>query len=349
MRESELLEVLQEIGLRKVRKHVGRKGVNYQFCCPFHIESKPSAGIVLENNSAYGQCFSCKETFSVAKLVAKMLDVSIYEGTIWLQEKYNVTFRYFEADEKTLRRYDDATEGRIETFQRHELPYFKLAPFRSGKETHSYFFERGFDWDDVREHMIGWDRALKRVTIPVFHPDGVLCGFSGRAVLEQKIDGRLNPAYKRLYGDRPKYYIYDNFPISQVLYGSHNYKSNRKRAIIVEGMFDRIWMYKQGFPEALSIIVAKMSNDHTMDMSHQKNILHKLGVEEVIFAHDNDEAGQVGKEVAYDILKNDFMCFDTQYPDDFKDPVGMSRQQIQSMIDNKWRYGRQKGRLRRYE
>jgi DNA primase len=362
MRADELQGLLQEIGLQNVRRHTGRKGTNFMVCCPFHGERKPSCGVVLEGRDVYGQCYSCKETFSLPKLVGQCLTLSIYEAIIWLQEKYNVHFREFQASEKALRKYDEAVDDEVKRFTRHELPYVKLAPYRSGKETHGYFFNRGFTNTDAKLHMIGWDRIRKRITIPVFHPDGILCGFSGRAVLEQKIelpDGRkvTNPAYTKVYGESPKYYIYDNFPISEVLYGSHNFRSvnngthakPRKRAIIVEGMFDRIWMYKTGFAEALGIIVAKMSMDRKNGQSTQAQILHKLGVEDVYFMHDNDEAGEVGKEVAHEILKDDFRCFDMEYPEDFKDPVGMTRIDIELMIENSWLYGRKKGRLRRYE
>ena len=344
LQEHQVEELLKyDLGLEKVRRHVGRKGVNFQFCCPFHGETRPSAGVVIDNSdgSVYGQCYSCEETFSLAKLVAHVKEVEVYEAINYIEEKFNVEMRDTIVGKTKLRRYEEALELKRETTKRFELPMTKLAPFRSGKETHKYFFERGFTKQTVKECLIGWDRVKKRVTIPVFHPDGALAGIIGRAVLEQKLpNGKPNPKYLKVYGNQPKYYIYDNFPIGEVLYGSHDFYSEDDTAIIVEGTLDRLWLRQLGFRNVLSIIVAKMSMDKKTGVSTQAQILHQLGVKRVVFMHDNDEAGEVGKAVAYKILKNEFICYDVKYPDGFKDPVGLTREQVEYMLANKKLYGK---------
>jgi DNA primase len=242
---------------------------------------------------------------------------------------------------KKLKRYDDLQETVVQKYKRFELPRYKLAPFRSGKETHKYFYERGFTKETVKECMIGWDRVRKRITIPIFHRDGVLAGFTGRAVLEQKLQNdKSNPKYIKIYKNEPKYYIYDNFPIGEVLYGSHEFFSEDNTAILVEGTLDRLWLRQLGFTNVLSLIIAKMSIDKKSGVSYQAQILHELGVKKVVFMHDNDKAGEVGKEVAHEILKGDFLCYNTQYPENFKDPVGLTREQVDEMLANKILYGR---------
>jgi DNA primase len=354
MREHELKEILEyELDLKKVRRHTGRKGVNFMFCCPFHHESRPSAGILLENGDAYGQCYGCGETFSLGKLVGHVLDIGTIEGINWLEEKYNVAKKEFEST-RTLRRYDERQESeKLGKKGRFTLPRAKIAPFRSGKETHKYFFDRGFTKDTVKENLIGWDRVKKRVTVPIFHPDGELAGIIGRAVLEQYKNGKYNPKYRKVYGELPKYYIYENFPIGEVLFGSHDFPVGNDTALLVEGTFDRLWMKQIGFPEALSIIVAKMAIDKKTGASTQKEILRKLGVKKVIFMHDNDKAGEMGKQMAYEILKDDFTCYDTKYPEGWKDPLGddehppLTREQVEKMLANKVRYGKSKRKLTR--
>ena len=348
LHEEELKDVLKnELGLDKVRRHTGRKGLNYQFCCPFHGESRPSAGIVLQDDGAmFGQCYTCEETFTLPKLYAHVKGIEMMEAIDELEEKYRSEIRTEVMNIGRAKRYEDIDEERV--WKRRELPKLKLAPFRSGKETHQYFYDRGFDEKDVEECKIGWDRTLKRITIPLFHADGVLAGFSGRAVLEQKLpNGNLSKSYIKHYGNAPKYFLYENVPINELLYGSHEFPEGEKTAIIVEGLFDRIWMRKMGFKNALSIIIAKMSFDRDGG-SHQKDILHALGVETVIFMHDNDKAGSVGKQITYDLLKNDFRCYDTTYPEDYKDVLGddenppMTKKQIEKMLANKKPFGQKK-------
>ncbi|MMZ46501.1 DNA primase [compost metagenome] len=355
LRDQEVKALLYDIGLEKIKSGAGDKGKNYRFCCPFHGERNPSAGVVVSHTGVYGQCFTCKETFTLPKLVSQCMDYSIMEAVEFLEERFNVSFRGFSVEEKTLRRYDDAFEEESRKPKRRELPYYKLAPFRSGKETHKYYLDRGFDMNDVRVNMIGWDRVKKRITIPIFHADGVLAGFSGRAVLNEKLPGgRMNPRYEKVYGKQPKYLLYDHLPISELLYGSHDFFSTDKTAIICEGILDRQWYRKMGFRNCLSSIIAKIAKGGD-NYSKQIEILHKLGVERIIFAQDADQAGSDGKERFYELAKDDFVCYDSKYPDGWKDILGdpeagippMTRKQIQTMLDGKWLYGRKRRELPR--
>ena len=346
LHEHELSTVLKyDLQLEKVKAHTGRKGKNFMFCCPFHGENRPSAGMLLDSDgSIYGQCYTCEETFSLPKLYAHVKNIEIMEAIDELEEKYRSEIRTEVFNMSKVKRYGE--EERV--WKRKELPKVKLAPFRSGKETHQYFYDRGFDEEDVKGCMIGWDRTRKRITIPMFHSDGTLVGFSGRAVLEQKNpDGSLSKKYKKVYGEESKYHLYDNVPINEIMYGSHEFPKGCKTAIIVEGLLDRIWMRKMGYFNALSIVIAKMSINKRGE-SHQKEILHELGVEEVIFMHDNDSAGEVGKKIAYDLLKDDFKCYDTVYPKGYSDVLGdtelppMTKKQIEKILKEKTLYGKKK-------
>ena len=348
LQDHELQEILErELGLRKVKKIHGRKGTNFMFCCEYHGENTPSAGIINTTEGAYGQCYACEEKFSLPKLYADMKNISFREAIEELEEKFNVEMKSVVIGRDKLKRYEEAEEDSEERYKRFELPRYKLAPYRSGKETHQYFYDRGFTDKTVEEAMIGWDRILKRVTIPIFHRDGVLAGFTGRAVYDEKLsNGKINPKYKKVYGNKPKYYIYENFPIGEVMYGSHEFYSEDDTAIIVEGTLDRLWLRQLGYTNVLSIIVAKMSVDKRTGSSYQKQILHELGVKKVVFMHDADKAGQVGKEVAYDVLRGEFICYDAKYPKGYKDPMGdkdhppLTKKQVEKMLAKKTLYGK---------
>ena len=57
-----------------------------------------------------------------------------------------------------------------------------LAPFKSGKETYQYFFDRGFDEETMEIFQIGYDILHRTVTVPVFWEDGTLAGIVGRYI-----------------------------------------------------------------------------------------------------------------------------------------------------------------------
>lgn len=343
MTDAELENYLNEIGLDKVKRVNGNRGTNFMFCCPFHGERRPSAGIINSEEGIYGQCYSCEETFSLPKLISQVLSIEFDEAVEELDGRFNSEKREVIFEDK---QFDNLImDGSRKKSQITVLPNVYLAPFRSGKTTHKYFMDRGFTKETVKECKIGWDRIKKRVTVPVFHQDGTLAGVSGRAVLEQKLpDGRMNPAYIEAYGKSPKYLLYDNFEISNILFGSHEFPEGEDTAIIVEGMFDRLYMRQLGFFNALGIIIAKMSKDRNGN-SKQKEILHDLGVKNIIFMHDNDDPGRVGKEVAYEILRNDFTCYDVEYPRGYTDVLGdeelppLSRKQVDEMLSKKTIYG----------
>lgn len=359
LNEDQVRSILEEIGLRKIKKTSSRKGVNFLFLCPYHGErNNPSGSLLVAHDGVYGACFSCDARYSLPMLIGECMGGSFADGIDFLQERFNVSFRDFKPTEKAMRRYEDAIDEGVAQTKRQELPYYKLAPFRSGKETHKYFFERGFDKQDMVDNMIGWDRIKKRVTIPLFHADGVLAGFSGRAVLnEKKANGKKNSSYEKHYGNSPKYLLYDNVPIGELLYGSHDFFSPDGTAILVEGLLDRVWMRKLGFMNSLATIVAKMSYDERTQHSKQADILHKLGVRKIYFMQDADKAGQTGKEDAIKFLRKDFICRDVEYPEGWKDPMGdidngippLNYEQVQYMLKNSWAFGKSRKGLRRYE
>lgn len=329
-----------ELSLGKVRRHTGRKGINWMFCCPWHGENRPSCGLVLmDDGSAIGQCYTCEETFSLPKLYAHVKNITIQDAIEELEEKYRSEIRTDIHGLNKVKRYEDIEDEQHERARsRTELPKVKLAPYRSGKETHQYFFDRGFDEKDMEIHKIGWDKVRKRITIPFFHMDGTLSGFSGRAVLEQKLpSGKLSQNYIKHYGNEPKYYLYNNVPIGELMYGSHNFPEGNDTAILVEGLFDRIWMFKQGFENSLATIIAKMTVLRDGG-SPQKDILHAMGIKKVVLFLDNDQAGDVGRKIAYELLKDDFIVLDAKYPEGYNDVLGdaerppMTKKQIDQCI-----------------
>ena len=81
MDRDKLKEIFSELGIDTGKS--GRykdSGDNVQFCCPFHHERRPSAGMHVYDE--FGGCFGCGETFTLEKLVAHCMDFTITFRTL---------------------------------------------------------------------------------------------------------------------------------------------------------------------------------------------------------------------------------------------------------------------------
>lgn len=179
----------------------------------------------------------------------------------------------------------------------------------------------------MKKFLVGWDRVRKRITVPVFYQDGILMGIMGRAIFEMGTED-----YEVLYGEEPKYHIYENYPIGDVLFGEHLFPKGNDTAIIVEGTFDLLWMHQLGFINSLSTIIANFTEQ-------QREVLFKLGVKNVVLFYDDDAAGRIACKKAYELLKPFFKVFIVTYPeaedDEKQDVMDLDQEQIQKMLDNK--------------
>lgn len=364
--------ILSDIGLDGGKRGDFKdSGDNVQFCCPFHGERNPSAGIRVED--MYGGCFSCGESFTLVKLVAHCKDFvkdnitgkgTIYDyakASEWLEANYGVDPEARSLDiHKNLFIVDDEDEleesSLFQDDDRFILPKSYIAPFQSGLMTHEYYYTRGFDDDDVIKFKVGWDKLKNRITFPAFYQDMELAGVVGRVVIPEE-DPRYEKWYK--YANSHRFYIYENAPIAEFLYPLWLFKPRKvgkrgKRAILVEGYLDAQWMHKMGYTETLSTTVAKMAYDKKTGACPQRDILEELGITEVILMKDNDKAGRKGQERDHFLLKDYMTVYTVEYPKGYdahgkkyKDPQQLTKEQIDTMIGNKRLYQLNKRKLRR--
>lgn len=327
---GDLENILYDIGLEKIKARSGKNGKNFMFCCPYHGETRPSASILYDEEGSFGQCFACGEQFTLVQLYAECMGISTKEAFETLQEDY--TSEIVELDEEQLLSklhaptnksgFKVSKKGNIK-----EIDERNLLIYKSGKDTHPYFYERGFDKEDVIRHKIGWDRKFKRITIPIFNINGTLAGFSGRAIGNESDD-----FYKETYGeDSPKYWLYE-VDTTNVIYGSHDYNGD-ETAIIVEGLLDKIWLNAMGYDNVLCTIVANLPM-RDKDSSMLKDVLEHYNVKRLILALDNDKAGRIGEETIYNHLSNDYIIDKAVFPHNVKDFVGLSFSKISCMINN---------------
>jgi DNA primase len=236
---------------------------------------------------------------------------NVHQAEEFLKDRYGVTFYGLYGDDDGdihIKRYGEAeiVEGR------YTVPIYNLAPYMSGKETFQYFFDRGFTRDTVRSFKIGRDINHMTVTIPVFWEDGVLAGIIGRYAVPRPKNSR--------------YKIYA-FPKGNMLFPlDHFIAPSDGGIILVEGTFDALRMYQNGFTNTLATLTDSMSD------AQAKWI--KDHAQYVIDMFDNDRGGLNARETARKQLQG-MPYYTVEYPEGKKDPCDCTMSEIHTMIDNK--------------
>lgn len=135
MDASDLEKLIRDLGFSKIRIVNSHNDTNIMFCCPWHGESNPSAGI--SANKEYGACYACGQGFTLLSLVAYMKDMSLRKARDYLEERYNVKKKTTGKKVRKIKRYgepDELDEGdESREINNATLPYYRLAPYKSGK------------------------------------------------------------------------------------------------------------------------------------------------------------------------------------------------------------------------
>ena len=283
-------------------------------CCPVHGESNPSMGISAEKQVCH--CFSCGFKGNFPWLLFKSQPDrfrSYAEAEEYFDERYEL--EHHRVSERTLNipRYETTLKPKITKSGSKEIPLYTIAPFKSGKETYKYFYDRGFDKEDVKEFMIGRDLKSKTVTIPIFNLEDKLVGVIGRYISKN-----------RKHNERYKIYSFER---GKLTYPLNKFEPINDTMIIVEGSFDAIRMHKIGYKNTQAI----MSNNMTVE---QANLIADL-VDTVIYIGDNDKQGVKAKEENIKMLKDrDIKVLIVDYPDYGKDPCDWKDKDIHYMVNN---------------
>ncbi len=298
------------------------KGDSMQVCCPVHGEVHPSMGVSYEKQVCH--CFSCGFAGNFIKLLVYSLPddfgydpgrpgsyYSAYaRASGYIHERYGVSTDRVKLSTLAVPRYEELYSHKPE--EREVMPLSKLAPFKSGKETYKYFFNRGFTKENMQFFKIGRDTDSRTVTIPVFYSDGKLAGIIGRYIKP------------RSYNERYKVY---SFRRNNVLYPLDKFRhTGRKTAILVEGAFDAIRMFNAGHTDTLSMLGNELSH------AQVKILLNITG--SVIYLGDNDPRGieAMGKNIQL-LKKAGIKVYSPDvYPDKGKDPCDWTDSQISGII-----------------
>lgn len=295
-------------------------------CCPIHGESNPSMGV--NSDMQVFHCFSCGASGNFIKLLymsrpdefgydnrteeseRKTWGRAKRKAKAFLKDRYELEYREISDKGSYIKKYDDLIRPEEKEIT---LPLWKIAPFQSGKQTYQYFFRRGFDKDDMKKFMIGYDDSSKTVTIPVFNEDNKLVGVIGRYISSKR---KKNERYK----------IYNHFNRSSYLYPENYLKVKNDTIILVEGQFDAMCMHKIGYENTLALMTDTMTKNQAEFIENHCS--------KVIYIGDNDERGIEARNKNYNMLKDSVDFFIVDFPEKGKDVCDWDKEEIINMVNN---------------
>ncbi len=285
-------------------------------------DGSPSAGISVQaNDTSIFNCFTCKNTGPVHTMLSK------YAG--FSGENLDDLIEELEEEEylgpRTMPTWDQ-----LKTFSDEEV----LMPLNEGiymdlyesAVGHPYLAQRGIDDDTARKLELKFDNrdpsdGEARILFPVRGVDGLLYGFSGRAISSKA---------------RLKVRDYEGLKKALNVLGAHlAMDSNVESIQAVEGLFDYANMHQQGFCGCAVM--------HSTLTDPQAEIFRTIGKPVYLF-YDNDKAGREGLLIASRKLQRYIPTMKVRYPqieidDDslrgfhmLKDPGELIADEIQDMI-----------------
>ncbi len=275
-----------------------KNGANFKANCPFHGENTPS--FVVSPAKQIYKCFGCGVGGDAIKFVMEMESLNYPEAIEKLASLYNVELRHTETQRDNF-----SSEKKIIK----DLNLFFRKSLNLNKEAESYLSERGIFDSSVEKFEIGfapesfktldymrtnkvsykeskelglvavgddgkpYARFSKRITFPIFTPNGKIVGFGGRTISN-------HPAK---YINSPQSKVFDK---SRLLYGYHKAKTTilqKGEVIVCEGYLDVIMLHQAGFSNAVASLGTALTEQHVPILSR--------GNPKVILAYDGDKAG----------------------------------------------------------
>ncbi len=285
-----------------------KRGKDYVSLCPFHAEKTPS--FYVSPTKGIFKCFGCGKGGDVITFLQEHEQMTYVEALRYLARKYGIEIPEEVATEE-VEREEQLRKQLISLMQYAHEYYRKQLRSPQGRGAVAYLRNRGVG-ADVTEHFqlglalpderlsehlarLGTDPALieaaglgrrkenrwqdvfrARLIFPIFSLGGQPIAFAGRIL--------------RAHTKAPKYLNSPDTPLftkSETLYGLYQARSDiraRGYAVVVEGYFDVMALYRAGYANA----VAPMGTSLT---EHQLRRLYRF-TDRVVFLMDNDRAGR---------------------------------------------------------
>ncbi len=288
---------LKELVGRYVELKPAGRG-RYKGLCPFHKEKTPSFYVDEEKGLFY--CFGCKAGGDVFSFLEKIEGLTFAEALERLAAEAGVELPERPREKKDKDLYQ--INALALAFFRRELGERarRYLEGRGIRPTYVEAFQLGYapsGWDRLTQYLARegiplekavtagvlaeregriYDRFRDRLVVPILDASGRVVAFSGRT---------LDPEGQPKYLNSPESPI---FKKRELLFGLPQAREairEKKRAIVVEGLFDVIALHQMGYREAVAVLGSAFTPEQAL-------LLKRLGVIDLYLAFDADEAGR---------------------------------------------------------
>jgi DNA primase len=320
-------EVLEKLGV-EFKKDVA--------CCPFHNEKTGSFRVWKKTNKY--KCFGCGESGDALSAVMKLAKKGFSEAVEYLADMYNVRIEHENTSKEETEEKRNARQEQFEVVAfAHKRFQDCLMRMPADAEVWQYLESRGYSrelaqsWnlgfapDDPKflttplinsgkyvpsdacgiistKEGVSYDFFRNRIIIPIYNSSGIVCGFGGRALGDQK----------------PKYLNSPESPIYQkqsIWYGiDRAAKSIKKEGFVyvVEGYFDVMSLQNAEVYNTVAACGTAITEAHVKHL--------KRYTDHVVLCQDGDAAGYKAMLKTIDLfLMQDFKVEVVELPDG-KDP-----------------------------
>ena len=271
-------------------------------------DTHPSFGVHIEDDdTSIFNCFSCKAKGTLSYLAHLM------EG--YTGEDYRELRKDIDDNELYMSVLPEwgANQGIRKPPTLKPVDEHMLSIYPRATSSHPYLHERFIECDqtiyDLELRVDPSNKGHERILFPVRGVDGVLYGFTGRAVEE---------------GIEPRVRDYFGLPKRSLLLGAHHIDPTQP-VLLVEGLFDYAMMRQYGY-QAMAVM-------HSSITEQQAMILKDLGAALYVF-FDNDKAGIEGAIHVAEVMSPYVPVWRIAYPKKCPDPADLEKEEVEEMIAN---------------
>lgn len=300
-----------------------RSGTNFMGLCPFHAEKSPSFSV--NSGRQFFYCFGCGVGGDVFAFLMKMEGLSFPDAVRSLAGRIGIELEERVLSAAEIRRQ----EQRERLFRINDLAadYFHrlLMEHPAGEAARRYMRKRGYGRKAAAEYRIGYapaawnDLGRHLAEQGISGEDIQILGLTRVGRREQKdydlfrdrlmfpildLSGRVVAFAGRVLDDgKPKYINSPESPIyhkGQILFGLSQARQEMRRrdeAILVEGYFDQLALFRAGFSYVAATCGTALSIDHAQ--------LLKRYARQVLLLFDQDNAGRQATFKAMSILQQE--------------------------------------------
>lgn len=273
---------------------------NIQVCCPYHNDSRPSAGI--RKSDGLFHCFACGEAHTLAELITHCFgrydDIVGAFGWQWLLKNF-ATVSIENRKPLNLNLSRETPERCINYIEEEELDSYRYI--------HPYMYKRGLTDEIIELFDIGYDKDTDCITFPIRDTSGRTL-FIARRSVKTKFFNYPEGVEKPLYGLYEYHYtIGSDINPMWALYQCR--QGDAKEIIICESMLDALAFWVAG---KYAVALNGLGNEL------QFKQLRELPCRKLILATDNDKRGLEARERIRQNVKNKLIT-ECVFPTDRKD------------------------------